>query len=111
MLTEAQVPGSDDWYLVQLGEKMGENFARLKELDSRLDGTFAVPNDADPAVREAYMKFANKSRLTFGITIVDQKVGRQNLRAFRTAAEDDQNGDREAARLMRLNHFQQQFKN
>lgn len=110
MLTEAQVPGTDDWYLTQLGNQMGENFARIAMLDSYVDGSFVVPDNSDPATREAYMRFANRARLTFANTIVDQKVGRQNLRGFRTAAEDDINGDREAARIMRLNHFQAQFK-
>lgn len=110
MLTETEVPGTDDWYLTQIGNQMGENFVRLKQLDSYVDGSFVVPDNSDPATREAYMRFANRARLTFANTIIDQKVGRQNVRGFRTAAEDDINGDREAARVMRLNHFQAQFK-
>ena len=110
MLTDAETPGTDDWWLVRLGNQMGANFPRLKELDSYLDGSFVVPIEADPAAREAYLKFADRARLTIANTIVDQKVGRQNIRGFRTAAEDDVNGDREAARIMRLNHFFEQFK-
>src|SRR5690606_5358938 len=67
--------------------------------------------EADPAVREAYKKFARKARLTFADTICVQTVGRQNLRGFRTAAEDDVNGDREAARIMRANRLKVQSRN
>lgn len=110
MLNEAEVPGSDDWFLVQIATAMGQDFARLKLLDSYDDGTFVVPVEADPSSVEAYKRMAKKARLTFGATIVDQKVSRMNLRGFRTAAEDDVNGDREASRLMRLNHFRSQFR-
>lgn len=110
MLTEWDVPGSDDWHLYRLATKMGANFPRLKMLESYADGTFVVPVEADPSTRDAYAKYARKARLTFGATIVDQTVGRMNLRGFRTAAEDDTNGDSEANRIMRLNHFATQFR-
>ena len=109
MLTEALIPGTDDWYLAELGNKMGANFPRLKRLESYRDGTFVVPDEADPAVREAYRKFASKARLTIADTIVTQVVGRQELRGFRTAAENDANGDKEASRLIRLNDLDVQF--
>ncbi|UOR02071.1 hypothetical protein MUN77_01685 [Leucobacter allii] len=110
MLTEASVPGTDDWFLVEIATAMGEDFERLKLLDSYDDGTFVVPVEADPSAVEAYLRMAKKARLTFGATIVDQKVSRMNPRGFRTAAEDDVNGDREAVRLMRMNQFKSQFK-
>lgn len=109
MLTEATIPGTDDWYLVELGKQLGSNFPRIKELESYRDGSFVVPVEADPAVREAYKKFAKKARLTIADTIVTQVVGRQDLRGFRTAAENDANGDREASRLMRINDLDVQF--
>lgn len=110
MLSDAKTPGTDDWYLTQLAEELGAGFPRLAMLDSYRDGTFAVPMEADPAVREAYKKFAKKARLTFADTIVAQTVGRLNLRGFRTAAEQDVNGDREATRLMRANQLEVQFR-
>lgn len=110
MLTEAKTPGTDDWFVTQLAEKLGAGFPRLKKLESYRDGTFAVPIEADPAVREAYRQFASKARLTFADTIVTQTVGRLNLRGFRTAAEDDTNGDKEATRLMRANGLDVQFR-
>lgn len=109
MLTEVDVPGSDDWYLVKCAEQLGKGFPRLQMLDSYRDGSFVVPVEADPAVREAYKKFAKKARLTFADTICVQKVGRLNLRGFRTSAEDDKNGDKEATRLMRANRLRVQF--
>lgn len=109
MLSEALIPGTDDWYLVELGKDLGSNFPRIAMLESYRDGTFVVPVEADPAVREAYKKFAKKARLTIADTIVTQVVGRQDLRGFRTAAENDANGDREASRLMRQNDLDVQF--
>ena len=109
MLTDATTPGSDDWYLVELANQLGRGFPRLQRLDSYRDGTFVVPVEADPAVKEAYKKFAQKARLTFADTICVQTVGRLNLRGFRTAAEDDTHGDKEATRIMRANRLQVQL--
>lgn len=110
MLTEADVPGTDDWFLHEIASEMGENFERLKMLDSYDDGSFVVPVEADPSSAAAYQRMAKKARLTFGATIVDQKVSRMNLRGFRTAAEDDVNGDREVNRLLRMNQWKAQFR-
>jgi len=110
MLADAQNPGTDDWFLVQIATEMGARFERLALLDSYDDGSWVVPVEADPANREAYMRQAERAKLTFGKTIVDQKVSRMKLRGFRTAADDDVNGDREASRLMKLNHFKTQFR-
>ncbi len=110
MDNEAKIPGTDEWYLMELAAEMGKDFPRLKRLESYCDGTFVVPIEADPSSREAYRKFAAKARLTFANTIVEQKVGRMNFRGVRTAAEDDANGDREANRLMRLNRFKVQLR-
>ncbi|MGK0740426.1 hypothetical protein ACSHWG_00855 [Leucobacter sp. Z1108] len=110
MLSEAGIPGTDDWLLVKLATELGNGFPRLYMLDTYRDGTFVVPIEADPAVREAYKKFANRARLTFADTIVTQTTGRLNPRGFRTAAANDANGDREAARIMRMNHMEVQFR-
>lgn len=104
-LNEVDVPGSDDWWLVRLAEKLGNNFPRLALLDSYRDGSFVVPITSDPAVRDAYKKFAERARLTFGETIVSQTSGRLHPRGFRTAAEDDKNGDVNASRLWRGSHL------
>ena len=111
MLTEANVPGSDDWYLMELGRDLGSRFTHLKTLDSYRDGSYLVEANADPAVAEAYAKFVEKARLTFAETIVTQTTGRLQLRAFRTAAEGDSNGDPAAERIMRRNHFRTQVRN
>lgn len=110
MLSDVKVPGSDDWLLKLLGDQLGAGFGRLSRLDSYRNGSFAVPEGGDAAAREAYKRFAERSRLTFADTIVVQTASRIQPRGFRTAVEDDQNGDAEASRIIRENHLTVQFR-
>lgn len=110
MLSDVKVSGSDDWLLKLLGDQLGAGFGRLHKLDSYRNGTFAVPEGGDAAAREAYKRFAARARLTFADTIVVQTASRIQPRGFRTAVEDDQNGDAAASRIIRENHLQVQFR-
>lgn len=110
MLSEVDVPGSDDWLLYRLASRLGAGFERLKRLDSYRDGSYVVSVTSDPALVDAYRQFAGRARMNIADTIVQQTVGRLHVRGFRTAADNDQNGDREAARLLRENHADVQFR-
>lgn len=105
MLTEAEIPGTDDWYLVTLAKELGQGFPRLKRLDSYSDGSIVVPENADAAVKEAYRKFIKKANLTLADLIVQQTTGRKNIRGFRTGASGDANGDMVAAKAYRANNL------
>lgn len=93
MLTEAGTPGTDDWLLMDLATEMGKNFPRLHKLRRYRTGDAPVPDEATPAMRDAYVKFIKMSRLNMCELIVGSKTNRQKAVGFRTAAAGDELGD------------------
>lgn len=93
MLTQTSVPGTDDWYLMQLAAQYGADLPRLFQMKSYDDGTNNVPADAEAAMREAYRQFIRLSRLNMADLVVSAKVNRQKPIGFRTAVAGDNVGD------------------
>lgn len=93
MLTETSVPGTDDWWVMQLAADFGLELPRLHRLKTYSDGTNALPEETDQAMRDAYRRFIHTSRLNLADTIVSTKVSRMRPLGFRTAAPGDLNGD------------------
>lgn len=115
MLYDASIPGSDDWWLVRLGEKLGDGLPRMHKLTSYRDGDALLPIDgAGAGTRESYMRFVRRARLHVVETIRNARTDRQRVIGFRTGAEGDENGDLAAWRLWTLNRMkvqQRQFFN
>lgn len=100
MLDELNVPDSDDWWLIRLARKLGEGLPRMALLRTYRDGDALIPSDSwDSATREQYLRFAKRARLHVAETLRDARTDRQEVVAFRTAAEGDENGDMDAQRI------------
>ncbi|WP_382307298.1 hypothetical protein [Herbiconiux sp. UC225_62] len=93
MLNETSIPGTDDWWVMQLAADFGADLPRLHKLRSYADGTNALPEEADQSMRDAYRRFLHTSRLNMADLIVSTKVSRMKPQGFRTAAPDDDDGD------------------
>lgn len=94
MLTEVNVPDSDDWWLVRLANRLGEGLPRMKKLTTYRDGDALLPTDTwDSATSEQYWRFCRRSRLHVAETLRDARTDRQEVVAFRTSAQGDDNGD------------------
>ncbi|HEY4266629.1 MAG TPA: hypothetical protein VGM94_00420 [Galbitalea sp.] len=93
MLEQTTVAGTDDWWLVQLATDFGADLPRLYRMQSYADGTNALPDEADLAMKDAYRRFIHMSRLNMAELIVAARVNRMKPLGFRTAAPGDQNGD------------------
>lgn len=94
MLTDAGVPGSDDWWVLRLASQLGNNLERMERLRSYRDGEALLPDNAwDRGTRESYKRFVKRARLHVVETIRDARTDRQKVTGFRTAAEGDENGD------------------
>ncbi len=104
-LTEAGVPGTDDWYLMGLANDMGANFPRLGRLRRYREGDAPMPDEADPGMRAAYRKFIAMARLNMCELIVNAKANRQKVVGFRTAAVDDVYGDKAAWATWKRSHM------
>lgn len=100
MLTDVSVPDSDDWWLIRLARKLGDGLPRMDKLRQYRDGNALIPSETwDAATREQYLRFAKRSRLHVAETLRDARTDRQEVVAFRTAAEGDENGDLDAQRI------------
>lgn len=97
MLSETGIPGTDDWWLVRLCNKLGEGLPRMGRLQSYRDGDALLPDNAlDAGTRESYRRFLRRARLHIVETLRDARTDRQGVVGFRTGAAGDDNGDIEA---------------
>lgn len=98
-----RTPDSDEWWVARLIGEMNARRPRIRELGQWIEGTPPLPfpdNDAD-----AYRRIQKVARLNLAELIVSAVVHRMQPLAFRTAADNDENGDVEARRLMKANDF------
>jgi len=68
------------------------------------DGDAPLPESAEGQSR-AYRRFQRKARLNLAQLSVSAVRERMVIGGFRTGAEDDENGDRQARRLWKANHM------
>lgn len=94
MLIETSIPGSDDWWLVRLAEKLGAGMPRMHKLTRYRNGDALLPeNEWDAGTRESYKRWLYRSRLHIVESLRDAKTNRQRVIGFRTGAGDDDSGD------------------
>lgn len=91
----------------RLLKKLRSRQAHYQLLERYYDGDAPLPESADGQSR-AYRRFQRKSRLNLAQLSVAAVRERMVIGGFRTGAEDDDNGDREARRLWRANHMDYQ---
>lgn len=103
MLTQTTVPGTDDWWLMQLATDFGADLPRLYRLKAYADGTNALPEEADPSMREAYRQFLHTSRLNMAELVVSARTNRMKPLGFRTAGPGDDLGDSAAWKMWKRN--------
>lgn len=103
MLTQTSVPGTDDWYLMQLAAEFGADLPRMHRMKAYADGTNALPDEVDASMREAYRKFIHLSRLNMAELVVSARTNRMKPLGFRTAAPGDDTGDSAAWTMWKRN--------
>lgn len=78
--------------------------AHYQLMERYYDGDAPLPESAEGQSR-AYRRFQRKARLNLAQLSVAAVRERMVIGGFRTGAEDDENGDREARRLWKANHM------
>jgi hypothetical protein len=93
-------PLSPGWWMNRLNRKLldQKRLERLGWLDRYYCGNADLPCGVESA-REAFDLFQRKARSNFAELIVAALVDREHLVGFRTAADDDETGDKEATNL------------
>jgi len=103
MLDQTSVPGTDDWYLMELAQRFGDGLPRMYEMKAYADGTNALPDEWDPGMRETYRRFIHLSRLNMAELVVAARTNRMKPIGFRTAAPGDDTGDAAAWTMWKRN--------
>ena len=85
-------------------KKLRGRQAHYQLMERYYDGDAPLPESAEGQSR-AYRRFQRKARLNLAQLSVAAVRERMVIDGFRTGAEDDENGDREARRLWKANHL------
>jgi hypothetical protein len=83
-------------------KKLKKEQQRMNLLERYYDGDAPLPEGAEGASR-AYRRFQKKARLNMAQLCVAAVRERMRIGGFRTGADDDENGDKEARRLWKAN--------
>lgn len=102
MPIDVDTPGSPGWWLQELAWKLERRQNRLARLDAYFSGDPPLPEGAEN-MRDAYRAFQQKARTNFAELIVSAVRERMQVVGFRTAASDDENGDRAAREIWEAN--------
>lgn len=98
MAVDVSEPGTPGWWMKRLAKQLEAKATRYGRLDDYYLGNPPLPLGAENS-RAAFQAFQRSARSNFAALIVQAPRERLQVRAIRTAAEDDDNGD-EAARAM-----------
>lgn len=102
MPIDTQTPRSPGWWFQKLFKELGEKQERLNRLDRYYRGDPDLPEGAENC-RPAYRTFQQKARTNFAELVVEAVRERMIPVGFRTGAEDDKFGDKEAWRIWQAN--------
>lgn len=96
-----------DWaeFLIK---KQNDRLPQLRLLKLYADGK--PPMYADVKTSQKFQGLMRKARRNYADTVVSQTLARTRLLGFRTGADGDENGDREARRIMKANNLKTGFK-
>lgn len=96
-----------DWaeFLIK---KQNDRLPQLRLLKLYADGK--PPMYTDVKTSQKFQGLMRKARRNYADTIVSQTLARTRLLGFRTGADGDANGDREARRIMKTNNLKTGFK-
>lgn len=104
MTIDASVPRSPGWWLKTLGGRLAADTARFDKLDRYYEGRPDLPEGAQ-GHHEAYRRFQSKARVNFAELVVEAVRDRMRPAGFRTGADGDDLGDREAWRIWQANQL------
>lgn len=99
MAIDIDEPDSPGWWLSKCAKKLEKRHPRLELLNSYVEGDAPIPNDADPAVADAYKRFRRQARTNFAELIVLALRRRIKITGFRTAADMSRTGDQVVEQL------------
>lgn len=104
MTIDVKTQDSPGWWLQKLAVKRERQLPRLQELQSYIEGNPPLPEGVK-GMRTAYQEIQKTARVNLAESAVTAVSDRISVRALRTAAADDFDGDAEAMRIFRENNL------
>lgn len=92
---DASTPGSPEWWLLRLGQRLDKQRPGLNVLRNYYIGNHPLP-EVDARTRQAYQKFQRKARSNYVGLVVDSVRERLKVQGFRTGASGTEQTDAEA---------------
>lgn len=96
-------PNSPGWWLNRLIIRLGDRQARYDLLEDYYTGQASVPVNSTKAVRLAYQRLMRLAGTNFAELVVEAVRERMVVTGFRTGADSDELGDKEAWRIWQAN--------
>lgn len=103
MPIDSGTPNSPGWWLNRLVLRLGERQARYDNLEDYYTGQAGVPVNSTKAVRTAYQRLMRLAGTNFAELVVEAVRERMVVTGFRTGADSDELGDKEAWRIWQAN--------
>jgi hypothetical protein len=100
---DTQTPRSPGWWLARLMKKLGERQDRYNELEDYFTGAVSAPVNSTKAVRQAYQRLMRMAGTNFAELVVEAVRERMVVTGFRTGADGEDLGDKEAWRIWQAN--------
>lgn len=105
-MIETSVPQSPGWYLQRLMKKLEDKRPQYQLLSDYFTGdAYVAPLNPSKAVREAYRRLMYMSRTNFAELVVEAVRERMKEVGFRTGADSDDLGDKEAWKIWQANEL------
>lgn len=101
--------GTDEWWVNYLLEKLGAEYPRLAKAFGYRESKNPLADIGVGAALEQYPQMLALSRLNFAEQIADAVISKCAFVGFRTAAQDDDDGDEVAERISHLNRLSSQY--
>lgn len=102
-MIETSAPLSPGWWLKRLMGELIERRPRYDILETYYEGANGIPAYADAAVRDAARRLMTMSKTNFAELAIDATRERMVPLGFRTGADGDDLGDKEAWRIWQAN--------
>lgn len=103
MSIDVSAPESEGWWLARLLKQLSDRTPSIERLERYANGTQGIPLNASRATQVAYQRLAAMASTNYAELIVEAVRERMSPTGFRTGAENDELGDREAWRIWQAN--------
>lgn len=110
-MIDTSTPNSPGWWFARLATQLADRRPHYDGLQSYYRGTNSVPTTAIKTIRESYQRLMELARTNYAHLVVGAVLDRMKPVAFRTGADGDETGDKEAWRIWQANSLDADFKN